>query len=69
MEARLPEEKLTRIQHTVADWLTRKKATKREILSLVGQLQHATKVVHYGRAFVPRMYSAAVKVPQLDFHT
>ena len=47
MEARLPEEKLTKMQHTVADWLTRKKATKREILSLVGQLQHATKVVRY----------------------
>ena len=69
MEARLPEEKLTRVQHTVADWLTRKKATKREILSLVGQLQHATKVVRYGRTFVARMYSTAAKVPQLDFHT
>ena len=69
MEARLPEEKLTRIQHTVADWLTRKKATKHEILSLVGQLQHATKVVRYDRTFVARMYSTAAKVPQLDFHT
>ena len=42
---------------------------KREILSLVGQLQHATKVVWYGRTFVARMYSTAAKVPQLDFHT
>ena len=37
MEVKLPEEKLTRIQHTVADWLTRKKSTKSEIpLSLAG---------------------------------
>ena len=69
IEARLPAEKLTRIQHTVADWLAKKKATKHEILSLVGQLQHATKVVLQGRIFVARMYSAAAKVPQLDFYT
>ena len=49
IEARLPVEKLTRIQHTIADWLAKKKATKHEILSLVGQLQHATKVVRHGR--------------------
>ena len=69
IEARLPVEKLTRIQHTVAEWLAKKKATKYEILSLTGQLQHATKVVRHGRTFVARMYSAAAKVPQLDFYT
>ena len=36
------------------------------MLSLVCQLQHTTKVVHYGRIFVARMYFAAAKVPQLD---
>ena len=43
MEARLPEEKLARIQATIREWLGKKKATKREILFLVGLLQHASQ--------------------------
>ena len=69
MEARLPEEKLQRLQATVTEWVGRKNATKREILSLVGQLQHAGKVVRYGRTFVTRMYITASKVKELDFYT
>ena len=48
MEAHLPHEKLQRIRDQVATWLVRRKATKRQILSLVGLLQHATKVVKPG---------------------
>ena len=55
MEIRLPEEKLARIQETLKQWLTKKNATKRKILSLVGQLQHATKVVRCDRTFTARM--------------
>ena len=69
MEARLPEEKLLRLCATVTEWVGRKNATKREILSLVGQLQHAGKVVRYGRIFVTRMYITASKVKELDFYT
>ena len=59
MEIRLPEDKLVRIKDTLSTWLEKKKATKREILSLVGLLQHATKAVRCGRTFVGRMYAAA----------
>ena len=45
MEVRLPDDKLARIQELLITWLDKKKATKREILSLVGLLQHAAKVV------------------------
>ena len=45
LKARLPEDKLVRIQRLLVRWLDKKKATKREILSLVGLLQHAAKVV------------------------
>ena len=69
MEARLPEEKLQRLQSTIDEWMVKKKATKREILSLVGQLQHAAKVVRAGRTFVARMYSTASKVKELHFYT
>ena len=69
MEARLPNEKLSCIRTTVRSWLRKKKATKREILSLVGLLQHATKVVKPGRTFVARMYATAAKVKRLSFYT
>jgi len=42
MQARLPNDKLSQMCSDVAAWLTRKNATKRQILSLVGLLQHAT---------------------------
>ena len=44
-------------------------ATKREILSLVGLLQHATKVVTSGRIFVAQMYSTAAMLRQLTLFT
>ena len=42
---------------------------RRDILSLVGSLQHAAKVVRYRRAFVSRMYATAAKVRKLHFYT
>ena len=69
MEARLPSDKLLRIRNQLSAWLTRKRATKREILSLVGLLQHACKVVRPGRSFVSRMYSTAAKLKQLSHYT
>ena len=69
MEACLPAEKIQRIQTSLSSWLKKKKATKREILSLVGLLQHATKVVKPGRTFVARMYATAAKVRRLSFYT
>ena len=69
MEVRLPEDKLQRIYQELSTWLHRKTATKREILSLVGLLQHATKVVRSGRTFVARMYQTAAKLRELSFFT
>ena len=69
MEARLPEDKLTRLKNEVSQWINHTDARKREILSLVGSLKHATKVVRHGRAFVSRMYATAAKLRELHFHT
>ena len=44
-------------------------ATKHEILSLVGLLQHAAKAVRCGRSFVSRMYTTAAKVQELEYFT
>ena len=49
MELRLPAQRLVRVCQTVSEWLGRKAARRRELESLVGTLQHATKVVRPGR--------------------
>jgi len=54
LEARLLEEKLQKLRAVWLDCIEAKK--KHEILSLVGSLQHTTKVVCHGRAFVSQMY-------------
>ena len=69
MEIRLPPDKLARIQELLKTLLPRKKANKRQILSLVGTLQHATKVVRPGRSFVSRMYSTAAKLREMYYIT
>ena len=69
MEARLPQDKLSRISKQLTSWLGKRKATKREILSLVGSLQHASKVVRPGRTFTARMYSTAARVKELYHFT
>ena len=67
MQARLPNDKLQRMCNLVSEWLTKKSATKQEILSLVGLLQHATKVVRC--PFLSRIYATAAKIKQLDYYT
>ena len=49
--------------------LGKRSATKKEILSFVGLLQHAAKVVRPGRTIVRRMYCTAAKVQELDYYT
>ena len=68
MEARLPVDKLRRTREQVGSWMRKKKATKREILSLVGILQHATKIVRSGRTFLSRMYTTAAKLREMHFY-
>ena len=41
MEMRLPEEKLRHLKSLLEGWISRKSCTKRELLSLIGSLQHA----------------------------
>ena len=69
MDARLSSDKLARIKQMTTSWLGKKNATRREILSLIGLLQHATKVVRCGRTFVSPMYATAIKVKEIDFYT
>ena len=65
MDIRLPADKLSRMWEMMKAWLPEKKV---EILSLVGTLQHATKVARPGKTFVLRMYFHC-KTQKLHFAT
>ena len=66
----LPNTKLTLLRQQVQTWQGRKCCTKRELLSLIGSLQHATSVVKPGHAFVGRMIdlSTTRKHPEAKIH-
>jgi len=56
MELRLPADKLTRLAGLLEAWHGRKAGIRRDLESLVGMLQHASKVVRPGRIFLRRIY-------------
>ena len=47
-------------------WSKKKKATKRQLLSIQGRLIWVSRVVRYGRLFVQRIISEGKKVDSLD---
>ncbi len=61
----LPYEKLRRLLWLVTEWKGKRCCTKRELQSLIGQLQHATCVVRPGRSFLRRVIAllAVAKKP------
>ena len=63
---RLPEEKLRRLQRTVREWEGRKTCTKRQLLSLIGQRQHACCGVRPGRSFLRRMIDLSKAVRLME---
>ena len=69
MEIRLSKDKLQRIYQELSSWLHKKTTTKWDILSLIGLLQHAIKVVRSEQIFVTRMYSTATKLRELTLFT
>ncbi|XP_077868641.1 uncharacterized protein LOC144359359, partial [Saccoglossus kowalevskii] len=68
MEARLPENKLNRMLSLVASFLARKSCTKRELLSLLGHLNFACRVVTPGRTFISRLIEISKGVKSLNYH-
>ena len=67
-EIRLPEEKLARLGSLVRQWRGKKACLKRELLSLIGQLQHACRVVKPGRSFLRRMIDLSTTACELHHH-
>ena len=68
MEAGLSNEKILRLQQLISANLDCKKCTKRELLSLIGSLSFANKVVVPGCPFLSRLIKLSCTVSQLDHH-
>ena len=68
MEARLPSDKIHRITHILNSFLTKKTCTKQELLSLLGHLNFACRVIYPGRAFVSYLIQLSTTVKSLHHH-
>ena len=67
-DLRLPVKKLIRLRALIMQWQHKKACTKRELLSIIGQLQHACKVVRPGRSFLRRMTNLSMQAKEMHHH-
>ena len=68
MILRLPEDKLKSLMSLLQEWQTKKKCTKRELLSVIGKLSFASKIIPSGRIFVRCLIDLAKSVSKLYHH-
>ena len=66
---RLPNDKYSDLHSQLAPWIGKKKCTKRELLSLIGKLSFAAKVVWSGRLFLRRLIDLNNTAHKLQHHT
>ena len=68
MTVRLPVDKFDKLRQLVRLWVTKKKAQKRDLLSFIGVLAFASKVVKPGRMFLRRLIDLSSSVTSLNFY-
>ena len=68
MEARLPLDKVHRVRDFLQEFRGKKSCTKRELLSLLGHLNFASRVVRPGRSFVSYLIKLSTTVTELHHH-
>jgi hypothetical protein len=68
MQARLPENKLSRIVEFIDYFLARSTCTKRELLQLLGHMNFASRVILAGRSFVSYLITLSTTVKHLHYH-
>lgn len=66
LEIRLPKDKLENLKALLLTWRGRKACRKREMLSLIGSLSHASKAVRSGRVFLRRLIDLSTTAKKLD---
>ncbi|CAF1435879.1 unnamed protein product, partial [Didymodactylos carnosus] len=67
MIVRLAEEKRLRILATTEKYMVKKRCSKREMLSVIGYLSHASRVIPLGRSFISYLIALAYSVGPLHF--
>jgi len=67
MQARLPLNKLTRMRNILHQFVNKNFCTKRQLLSLLGHLVFACRVIIPGRTFLSRLLEASKKVTRLHY--
>ena len=67
-QLRLPPDKLQEMTLLIKSWLGKHKTTKRDLLSLIGKLSFAPKVVPSGRLFLRRLIELSTTVSKLHHH-
>lgn len=65
---RLPHEKLMSLSQSIESWVSLKKCRKVELLSLIGSLSFACKVIKPGRIFLRRLIDLSTSVSRLHHH-
>ena len=68
MVCRLPGDKIAALSESLTQWLSRKKCTKVELLSVIGSLSFACKVVKPGRTFLRHLIDLSTTVSKLHHH-
>ncbi|XP_054463932.1 uncharacterized protein LOC129098839 [Anoplopoma fimbria] len=68
LQASLPTEKINRISLLISNYLLAPKCTKHQLLSLLGHLNYAIRIIPQGRSFLSHLLSVAASVPNLHGH-
>ena len=66
LEIRLPESKLRRLLLLLKKWEGKRAGKKRDLLSLIGYLHHASKAMRQGRSFLRRLINLSMAVKPMD---
>ena len=67
-QLRLPAEKLAQLIADLYSWRNRRSCTKRQLLSLIGSLSHASRVIRPGRMFLRRLIDLSTTVSEPHHH-
>ena len=61
----LPQDKLNALQADLTHWLSKRSCSKRQLLSLIGTMSFATKVIPAGRIFLRRLINLSTQAKAL----
>ncbi|XP_027136074.1 uncharacterized protein LOC113746034 [Larimichthys crocea] len=68
LQASLPIEKIHRTSLRISNFLLAHRCTKRQLLSLLGHLNYAIRIIPQGRSFLSHLLSIATSTPNLHDH-